>query len=285
MRVATKAAARIAGSGPFIHLLHDPASEDRPRWGYGRPAHPRLAELLGRHADTYVSAIAMINSYERDLLAIAATQTSDLEPFWRNGFMFGLDAPSLYAFVRSRAPTRYVEIGSGNSTLFANRARRDGGLATQIVSIDPSPRRDIDAVCNGVIRQPLEDVDLGVFADLAHGDIVFLDGTHRVFMNSDVTAFFLDVLPSLATGVLVGVHDIHLPDDYRPEHALRYYSEQYLLAAYLLAECAWLRPVLPCWYVSHHDELGESARQLFGSERIPIGPHGVTFWMETCDRT
>ncbi len=30
------------------------------------------------------------------------------------------------------------------------------------------------------------------------------------------------------------VHDIFLPDDYPPEWADRYYSEQYLLAAWLL---------------------------------------------------
>src|SRR5439155_19687885 len=127
--------------------------------------------------------------------------------------------------------------------------RRDGAISMEIVSIDPCPRREIDAISEHVIRQPLECVDLNVFGRLQAGDIVFLDGTHHVFMNSDVSVFFLDVLPTLPPGVLVGIHDIHLPDDYRPEHADRHYSEQYLLAAVVLGEPTSIRPVLPRWYV------------------------------------
>ena len=42
--------------------------------------------------------------------------------------------------------------------------------------------------------------------------MVFVDNSHRVFMNSDVTACVLDVLPELSSGVLVGIHYILLPD-------------------------------------------------------------------------
>ena len=44
--------------------------------------------------------------------------------------------------------------------------------------------------------------------------MVFFDGSHRTFMNSDATVFFLEVLPTLPAGTLVGIHDIYLPDDY-----------------------------------------------------------------------
>jgi len=205
--------------------------------------------------------------------------------------LFGLDGVSLYCFTRKLTPRRYIEIGSGNSTLFVHRARRDGDISMEIVSIDPAPRREIDAISDTAIRQPLESIDLGVFSGLGEGDIVFLDGSHRAFMNSDVTVFFLDVLPELPPGVLVGIHDIHLPDDYLPRDAKDYYSEQYLLACYLLGEAGWLRPVLPCWYVSHHPELQELVRSLVppylegrprrAHVRAESCPDGVIFWLLT----
>jgi len=156
----------------------------------------------------------------------------------------------------------------------------------EIISIDPHPRREIDAICDRVLRQPFECADLDIFDGVQEGDIVFLDGTHHVFMNSDVVAFFLDVLPELPSGVLVGIHDIHLPDDYRPEHAERYCSEQYMLAAYLLGEPSWMRPVLPCWYVSHHPELGGLARSLIPQSLVQARPlaHGLIFWLMTQPR-
>ena len=64
-------------------------------------------------------------------------------------------------------------------------------------------------------------------------------------MNSDVAVFFLDILPNLAPGVVVHIHDVFLPDDYPPQWIERYYSEQYLLACYLLAESTKFDVILP----------------------------------------
>src|SRR5262245_52540208 len=107
-----------------------------------------------------------------------------------------------------------LSIGSGHSTKFARRAVVDYGLPTQITSIDPHPRAEIDALCHRTIRKPLEETDLNVFDELEPGDVVFFDGSHQYFMNSDVTVFFLDVPPRLKPGTLVQVHDNTLPYDY-----------------------------------------------------------------------
>jgi Methyltransferase domain len=282
--LASKAAAAISGGEHFISLMYPPSAQDAPRYGYGRPSHQRLSELLGRHDREYLEVLRGFESYVDELRAIPLRETSRSEPHWWNGLLFGLDGVSLYGFIRNRAPRRYVEVGSGNSTLFADRARRDGDVAMEIVSIDPCPCREIDAICDSIVRAPLERADLEIFRGLHDGDIVFLDGTHRVFMNSDVTVFFLDVLPELAPGVLVGIHDIHLPDDYRPEHAYRYYSEQYLLAVQLLSEPSWLRVVLPCWYVSHHPEFAALVRALVPRTDSQEDSHGVIFWLLTKPR-
>ena len=283
--LAAKAANTISGGGHFIRFSYPPSANDEPRYGYGRPPHARLSELLSRHDSQYLDVLRRFETYTAELLVISHQKTSSSEPHWHNGLLFGLDGVSLYAFTRDRAPHRYIEVGSGNSTLFVDRARRDGNIDMEIISIDPRPRREIDAMCDSVVRQPLESADLEVFGDLREGDIVFLDGTHHVFMNSDVTVFFLDVLPELPPGVLVGIHDIHLPDDYRPDHADRYYSEQYLLAAYLLGEANWMRPVLPCWYVSHHPELGGLAHSLTPRVASEDDSHGVIFWLQTESRS
>jgi hypothetical protein len=277
--VAAKTADAIAG-GHHIRIPWDPPPANaQPRYGYGRPSHPRLAELLGRDDGRYREVLRGFEQYGDDLAAIPLEQADPLEPHWRSDFLFGIDGASLYGFVRTLEPRRYIEVGSGNSTLFVNRARRDGAINMEIISLDPCPRREIDSICDRVVRKPLEQVDLEVFSELEDGDILFMDGTHRVFMNSDVTAFFLDVLPELPPGVLVGIHDIHLPDDYRPEHNDRHFSEQYMLAAYLLGEPSWMQPVLPCWYVSRHPELKDLAHSLIPPAFAREEPDGVIFWL------
>ncbi len=97
-------------------------------------------------------------------------------------------------------PSVYVEVGSGNSTKFARRAVQDHGLRTRIVSIDPYPRREVDAICDEVIRHPCEDMDMTFFADLPGDAMLFVDNSHRSFQNSDVTVFFMEILPVLRHG-------------------------------------------------------------------------------------
>jgi hypothetical protein len=273
--------ARHISPGEWIRLEYPPAPKNVPRYGYGRPAHSRLEAILGSSEAVFAHELRHLMEFRHALAAIPRIASDPHEPHWENGFMFGLDGASLYSFLRRRAPCRYVEIGSGNSTLFADRARRDGDLATLLTSIDPFPREEVDDVCDTVIRAPLQEVGLEICHDLQPGDIVFLDGTHRVFMNSDATVFFLDVLPNLPSGVLVGIHDIHLPGDYPPDSALRYFSEQYLLAAYLLADCPWLRPLLPCRYVATKQDLVAITEPLFGEPNLKtLTEPGLIFWCE-----
>jgi hypothetical protein len=247
----------------YLPFDYPPSSTNRPRYGYGRAPHPQLAKVLGRYNLQYRTSLDALLSYADDLRAIRQDASFPSEPYWRNGSFSGLDAISLYGFIRSMRPKRYLEVGSGISTKFARRAVADGSLATRITSVDPAPRADIDSLCDEVIRRPLETVDLGLFENLDASDIVLLDCSHRVFMNSDVTTFFLDVLPNLSEGVLVCVHDIFLPEDYPPEWSEFYFSEQYLLAAYLLAGGPLVEPVLACNYVSRHPGLSAVLDSLY----------------------
>jgi Methyltransferase domain len=261
-------------------LVVDYPVRPKPRYGHGRPPHAELAALLTEHRDSYARLLAEMASWEDRLGSIPDTAPpSSGEPQWRDPFTGGLDGIALYCFVAMREPKRFFEIGSGNSTKFVARAVRDAGLRTEIVSVDPHPRAEVDRLCDRTLRSPLEEIDLSVFGELASGDILYVDNSHRALQNSDVTVFFLDVLPRLAPGVLVGIDDIYLPFDYPPEWRYRYYSEQYLLACYLLARGSRFRPVLPGAFVSAEADL--LALLTHSAPLARIDPRGFSFWLET----
>lgn len=278
---ARRVADRLDGRSSLV-LNYPTSAENRPRYGYGRPTHPELQELISRNDDAYEKVLEAILSRREALSRIPSALDGDREPTWRNPYLPALDGAALYTFLCDRQPSRYVEIGSGNSTRFVARAKRDCGLATEIVSIDPYPRAEVEALCDTSIRAPLETVDLSIFDKVAQGDIVFMDGSHRVFMNSDAVVFFLDVLFRLPPGVLVGVHDIYLPDDYDPWEADDFYSEQYLLALVLLADPGKLRIVLPADYVEKHSRLRRVLDPLWNEPALSGADHyGCAFWIET----
>jgi len=274
---AIRALGRLAG-GHHVDLDYPPSVESAPRYGHGRPANAPLDALIRSQRSNYGPTLEAVARYADELAAIEARASDPREPSWLNGMISGLDGACLYGLMRDRRPSRYFEIGSGNSTRFVARARRDGGLDTRIVSIDPHPRAEVDELCDTAIRRPLETADPALFDELRAGDLLFFDGSHRVFMNSDVAVFFLDVLPSLPAGVLVGLHDVYLPDDYPPDVAEDYYSEQYMLAAYLLGG-ADVEIVLPAWWASHQPDLGSALDDLWSRPGLEsVDRLGVSFW-------
>jgi predicted O-methyltransferase YrrM len=255
-----------------------------PRWGFGKPAHAALAEILGRNRESYRQTLASFLQFQEHLLKIPRTAAADSpQPCWVNKWLPPPDEAALYGFLGLNRPQRYVEVGSGQSTKWARRAIRDLGLATRITSIDPHPRAEVDALCDTVLRRRLQELpDAAVFDALEPGDIVFVDGSHRIFMNSDVTVFFLEVLPRLKPGVLVQVHDVALPYDYPPAWADWFYSEQYLLAFALLEGSARFEVVLPNAYVSGDAELAAVLGPLWQHPALAgVKGGGMSFWLRT----
>jgi predicted O-methyltransferase YrrM len=251
-----------------------------PRFGYGRPEHAEIKALLGRDRSRYAERLNRFLALSDELAAIPLRgRPEDTAPYWDNTWLPPLDAFALYGFLVEVNPRRYVEIGSGNSTKFVRRAIEDHGLRTHITSIDPEPRAHIDALCDVTIRSPLEETDLGIFASLEAGDIIFLDGSHRVFMGSDVTVFFFEVLPLLRPGVLVHIHDILLPRDYPPYWRLRYYSEQYLLAAFLLADPARFDVELPNAFIHGEGDLKAQVEPLWKRIALTEAYTPASFWL------
>ena len=263
----------------------------RPRWGFDLPAHPGITQQLEKSRANYEASIDDLSRNRDALYAIPDAQVlSTTKPFWNNIWFSCLDGASLVSFMLTRSPKCYLEIGSGHSTLFARHAITWGKLSTTVVSVDPQPRAEIDALCDKTIRQPLEQVPLDTFDHLGAGDILFFDGTHRVFTNSDTTTFFLDVIPRLRPGILVHIHDIFLPWDYPAEWNNRYYSEQYLLGAMLLCGTPPFKVVLPNFFACKDEQLGPKIKAIFAAKpdgKIPFTYNNegrtpaVSFWIET----
>jgi hypothetical protein len=246
-----------------------------------RPAGP-LHDRIRAHEGDYRESLDTLARYTEDLARIPLRAADESSPGWVNDFLPGLDAAAIYGFIRSREPALYMEVGSGNSTKFARRAIADGGLGTSILSIDPHPRAEVDAICDEVIRAPLELASGDLLSRLAAGDVLFFDGSHRAFTGSDVSVFFLDWLPRVPPGVLVCVHDVYLPDDYPADIWSRHYSEQYVLGAMLLADrSGWLRPALAADYASKRPELASRIGSLWDRPELRgAETHGVGFWFE-----
>ncbi len=259
-----------------------------PRYGYGKPAHPELARILSAKDADYAETLAQFLNLSASLFRIPLREPKgSTEPSWVHDWLDGLDTFALYGFAATRQAKTYLEVGSGYSTKVVRRAIQDQGLKTRIISIDPHPRAEIDGLCDEVIRQPLEKCDLKIFDQLTSGDILFMDGSHRSFMNSDVTVFFLEILPRLRPGVLVHLHDIFLPLDYPPYweyrfYPHRYWSEQYLLAASLLAGHGSYEVVLPNHYISLTAPLATALNSFWSDARLAGVPKGgSSFWILT----
>ena len=247
-----------------------------PRYGFGKPPHMKLHELINKNCDIYLKHLIDFVDLSSQFMRINHYKKFDSEPNLRNEYLPILDAFVQYSFLKLNDPKHYFEIGSGESTKFARKAIADFRLRTKITSIDPCPRLRIDRICDVIVREPLEEVDLKMFQKLEDGDILFVDSSHRVFQNSDVTVCFLDIIPYLKSGVFVHFHDILLPWDYSQEYGgKRYYSEQYLLAAFILGEGNKFEIVMPNYFVSRKAKFCDLLQQ-FHIGRLK----GSSFWIK-----
>lgn len=273
---ASAAPAPLAGH-QLIEI--DYALTPRVRAGWGAPSDPVLQARFAAGRPGFARQLEEFLPFADAMSRIGAAPTGPGEPHWVQEWFPAMDAISLYGFVASRKPRRYVEIGSGNSTLFASRAIRDHGLATRITSIDPAPRADVDGRCDEVIRCRLKDAAPELFDDVGAGDIVFFDGSHRCFQNSDVTVFFTEILPRLPPGTMIGIHDIFLPDDYPPGWLRRWYSEQYLLACWLHGG-ERLAVELPVHFVSGAQDLMQILAPFWAMDALEEASlPGGAFWI------
>jgi len=257
----------------------------KPRYGYGLKPHTLLYELINKNRNIYEQFLKEILIHKNTFHSIRSMEVEKdgNQPAWNNGFLSGLDIISLYTMLYHFKPQKYIEIGSGNSTKVARKSIIENKLNTKIISIDPFPRATIDHLADEVIREPLENIKDYQFIinELKENDILFIDNSHSCLPNSDDTVCFLDLLPYLKKGVIVHFHDIYLPYDYPQFMCDRFYTEQYVLAAYILANPEKYNPIFPGIFISEDKELLNIVSPIWEHPNTKnVEKHGGSFWIQ-----
>ena len=113
-----------------------------------------------------------------------------------------------------------------------------------------------------LIERPVQLVPVERFLELGRGDLLFIDSTHIAKSGSDVLYLFNQVLPRLARGVTVHVHDIFWPFTYCSEWIQegRDWTEAYLLRAFLTENSAWEIVLYNDWLWRKHPSEAASIR-------------------------
>ena len=150
-----------------------------------------------------------------------------------------VDALVAYCMIRHFQPR--IDHRSGQRLFFSDRWLRPlQKIQTQaLICIEPFPREFLRKGFPGLrslIEKKVQDIDFEFFSQLQAPGYLFIDSSHTVRIGGDVNYLFLEVLLRLKPGVIVHVHDIFFPFDYRRDWVmdeLRFWSEQYLLQAFL----------------------------------------------------
>lgn len=212
-----------------------PAVPEIPGIDFNDDSHEHiLREIFARHMPHY--------DYPETL-----EETPELADFYtRNSQFSWLDSRSLFVLLREWRPRRMIEVGSGFSTLLAADVnRRFLDRTMELTSIEPYPRAFLRNSLDGLTRlieSKVQDVPLDEFMRLEAGDVLFIDSSHVAKTGSDVNFLYFEVLPRLAPGVRIHIHDIFLPHDYLREWAIvenRSWNEQYVLRALLMYSSAF----------------------------------------------
>jgi len=182
-----------------------------------------------------------------ELVDTPQMKTESLEFHFNNNAFESGDAEYWYQIIRKVKPRKIYEIGSGNSTLMAVNAIRknkcdDPDYRCEHICIEPYEMPWLEEAGISVVRKKVEEVELSFFSQLQENDILFIDSTHIIRPQGDVLFEYLELLPTLNTGVIVHIHDIFSPKNYLTQwlkEEVRFWNEQYLLEAFLSHNNNW----------------------------------------------
>lgn len=150
------------------------------------------------------------------------------------------DAFMLDAMIWAFKPQTILELGSGMSTRQILDSCSNLSLRTSVTCVDKYASRSVkewlDSVNLNFVDSDIVELDLEYARQLSAGDILFVDSSHVLKPYGDVEFIFLVLLPQLANGVVVHVHDIFLPYTYPDQWLLEWkcsLTENQLLGAFL----------------------------------------------------
>lgn len=192
--------------------------------------HKTVLAEISDYLETFDNAFGSRNVVERQ---------KNLKYSLTNGAFEWMDARLLHYFLQKNKPKRIIEIGSGNSTLLTYNTKKMFNLDLQIICIEPYPTDYVKKLHEigeiTLIQSNLENVDLNIFKTLEENDILFIDSSHVLKLDSDVLFYFTKIFPLLNKNVLVHIHDIFFPYDYPLDWLKegRFWNEQYMLYVFL----------------------------------------------------
>lgn len=226
-----------------------------------------------------------------ELTATAELASCPLEPDTQRGFHFrndtfgAGDVEIYYAMIRKWKPRRIIEIGAGYSSFVATKAieqnrREDSGYNCRHVCVEPFENPWLAELPAEIVRRAVEDVGVGLVADMEPGDILFIDSTHVIRAQGDVVFEYLELIPRVPAGVLIHAHDIFSPRD-DPTRWLfdspLLWHEQYLLEA-LLSENPRLKVLLALNRLYHQS--GDALMACCPVLRAEGGPEPGSIWLQ-----
>ncbi len=225
--------------------------------------------------------------YNEELLSFPLhEQDKDTPHFHYHNEWYTLgDAEYLYNMIRYTKPKRIIEVGSGVSTLLVIEAIKknkseNSNYTCQHICIEPYERPWLSTLDVELIRKKVETVDIEFFQQLEANDLLFIDSSHIIRPQGDVLFEYLEVLPTLQSGVYIHVHDVFTPRDYDEDWILKHHllwNEQYLLEAFLSFNNEFkIIGALNFLSVHHKKKLGEKC-PVFATEE-GISPRA--FWMQ-----
>lgn len=200
-----------------------PSPEDVARHAAAKFAQgPECLAGIDLNVAAQLAMVRTLGPLTRDLTFSDEPDGATRYYYENDGFAPG-DATVLAAMIRHFRPRRIVEVGAGYSTaVMLDVTERHMTAPVAIECIDPEPERvrsllrEADAERLTIHETLVQSLPLSFFATLAANDILFIDSSHVLKLGSDVAFLLLDVLPRLAPGVLVHVHDIATPFEYPP---------------------------------------------------------------------
>lgn len=192
------------------------------------------------NVDEQLSIISKFR-YNSELLEFPVVKGDENQYYYNNNSYMSGDSEYLYNIIRHFKPRKIIEIGSGYSTLMSlnaiNRNKRElQDYDCEQICIEPYEQEWLSKLGVTLIRQRVEDIGVEFFSQLQCNDILFIDSSHIIRPQGDVLFEYLELLPSLNSGVIIHIHDIFTPKDYLDrwifdDHLL--WNEQYLLEAFL----------------------------------------------------
>jgi predicted O-methyltransferase YrrM len=229
---------------------------------------------------------ALINSfhYAGELTALPMIKPAIDRYGYENTTYAEGDAEMLYNMIRHFRPRRIVEVGSGQSTLMAMEAvaanrREDAAYDCRVTCIEPFEQPWLEGLGVEVIRERVEDCPDDLVRSLGPNDFFFIDSSHVIRPQGDVLHLYQYLMPQVAPGVIVHVHDVFTPRDYPAKWVIddrRLWNEQYLMEAFLAFNPAFEVLLAVNWLANdRRDWLAEACPMLMNKP----GKQPGAFWM------